>query len=581
MTYFQLVRTSSRESQASGDSSVTEQQKDCSTKPKKSRKKAITITSLTTAQYETHTPPESNIFEYFSPKAADKRPAPKRKPRARKATAKSKGNSTKAASPAFKVAPAIDAIKSLDDQVLLFGTSSQLARDFSPGSGEQGGGREPSVQSSKLLGARSSKLGSTSNLSKFAGSRSLWDASSRDQNGGLANIEVVNLEKKVPTPVPSLNSRIGAAGRTQSNFIDVDDLCQEPASELDAPLENRTRKIETDKKSGVSQRPKPSLSSSTKRNRRGFWEVGTEAPDTDVGLVKESGTEQSSRSLSSTSSSKQLEAVQPEVQSNDIAQYRGFSTAELEKQVAAFGFKPVKTREAAISLLEKCWESRNKTSSTSNTSTKRASVPPAPPVAREVSANPTAKPGASKNFASHSRKSKSSSSRTSQPSKPRKSDPKPSAPARLLSSFEEISDSTDEDTVLTPSHDIYYDALSYSNQMEMTPPSTLTIRLRGNNDSTPVSSSKAAEDIHGISKQITLAIQQQPRLNAVNGVKQPTWYEKILMYDPILLDDLTVWLNTEGLDRIGEDREVDRLTVREWCESKGVCCTWRKAQQRK
>ncbi|RVX72587.1 hypothetical protein B0A52_03983 [Exophiala mesophila] len=52
----------------------------------------------------------------------------------------------------------------------------------------------------------------------------------------------------------------------------------------------------------------------------------------------------------------------------------------------------------------------------------------------------------------------------------------------------------------------------------------------------------------------------------------PTWREKILMYDPIVLEDLTAWLNTTGLGAIHEDREVSALEVREWCERNGVCC---------
>jgi hypothetical protein len=48
------------------------------------------------------------------------------------------------------------------------------------------------------------------------------------------------------------------------------------------------------------------------------------------------------------------------------------------------------------------------------------------------------------------------------------------------------------------------------------------------------------------------------------------------MYDPIVLEDLATWLNTEGLDRIGEDREVSAGDVREWCENEGICCCWKK-----
>jgi Slx4 endonuclease len=78
--------------------------------------------------------------------------------------------------------------------------------------------------------------------------------------------------------------------------------------------------------------------------------------------------------------------------------------------------------------------------------------------------------------------------------------------------------------------------------------------------------------------QITLAITtfQRPRTSSIHNSKTtPTFHEKILMYDPIVLEDLAAWLNTEGFKAIGEDREVGPIEVRGWCEERGVCCLWR------
>ena len=36
-----------------------------------------------------------------------------------------------------------------------------------------------------------------------------------------------------------------------------------------------------------------------------------------------------------------------------------------------------------------------------------------------------------------------------------------------------------------------------------------------------------------------------------------------------------MWLNIEGLGRVGVDEEVGPITVRSWCEGRGVCCLWR------
>jgi hypothetical protein len=92
--------------------------------------------------------------------------------------------------------------------------------------------------------------------------------------------------------------------------------------------------------------------------------------------------------------------------------------------------------------------------------------------------------------------------------------------------------------------------------------------------------SSARVSLADISAQITKAVRAQPQLSplssALGSRSRPTWNEKILMYDPIILEDFTAWLNVEGLGLVGDDREVGTASVREWCESKGVCCCWKK-----
>ncbi|KAH0435437.1 AT hook domain-containing protein [Colletotrichum camelliae] len=59
--------------------------------------------------------------------------------------------------------------------------------------------------------------------------------------------------------------------------------------------------------------------------------------------------------------------------------------------------------------------------------------------------------------------------------------------------------------------------------------------------------------------------------------KKPTFHEMMLMYDPIVLEDLATWLNTGQLSRVGYDGEVSPVEVKQWCESKSVCCLWRES----
>ncbi|KAI7204543.1 hypothetical protein D0869_00122 [Hortaea werneckii] len=87
---------------------------------------------------------------------------------------------------------------------------------------------------------------------------------------------------------------------------------------------------------------------------------------------------------------------------------------------------------------------------------------------------------------------------------------------------------------------------------------------------------------------------------------QPSWNQKILLYDPIVLEDLTAWLNEKAGIRIpvlrkvakkqqlargknGEkkdeeseeqevevnDEEVKAWMVQKWCEERSICCLWK------
>ena len=73
-------------------------------------------------------------------------------------------------------------------------------------------------------------------------------------------------------------------------------------------------------------------------------------------------------------------------------------------------------------------------------------------------------------------------------------------------------------------------------------------------------------------ERITEAVTSAPRST---DPAKPSWYEKILLYDPIVLEDLTSWLNSGQLTRVGHDGEISPGEVKKWCEAKSVCCLWR------
>nr|OQO23270.1 hypothetical protein B0A51_09977 [Rachicladosporium sp. CCFEE 5018] len=84
-------------------------------------------------------------------------------------------------------------------------------------------------------------------------------------------------------------------------------------------------------------------------------------------------------------------------------------------------------------------------------------------------------------------------------------------------------------------------------------------------------------------------------------LKHPSWHEKILLYDPIVLEDLTAYLNGKGVrisvrrpkpkvkgkkkgdeKTVGTEREREVVEeelkgwmVQKWCEEFSICCLWR------
>ncbi|KAI9692496.1 MAG: 5'-flap endonuclease [Bathelium mastoideum] len=61
---------------------------------------------------------------------------------------------------------------------------------------------------------------------------------------------------------------------------------------------------------------------------------------------------------------------------------------------------------------------------------------------------------------------------------------------------------------------------------------------------------------------------ESPTMN----LEKPSWHEKILMYDPIIVEDLTDWLqgrvNIEGLKKDG----LKPWMTQKWCEENSICC---------
>ncbi|KAK2810827.1 hypothetical protein FQN50_002650 [Emmonsiellopsis sp. PD_5] len=491
----------------------------------KKAQKATTITSYATARYNAVDSP-GNLDT--SSGQSNKKSSAKRTSGANGAKPSRKKSSIskkKEEPPAYKVVPPLEAFKSIERQELCFGTSSQLEHSYfgdQPETFQTLHSHSPVESlpppgrpvSSHTFSSRRTSVGL--GLSKLSGSKSLWSASARDLTGTVVEVDVIDLTQNI-----------------EGSIAENKDLSNAQSQKTTTQPSN---------KKASSQGPSSILTTSRES-----------APP----------------------------AAKPI--------FAGFTTSELAKKVAAYGFKPIKSRDKMISLLEKCWENQNKSSEPPPQTHPSQHGPNPDGSVAENMPNSTQQPDSlSQKTKPNTNKAKAAryptkppEVNTSLPIKRTDTTPKPAtkrttSPCTILID-DEVEESAWEVIPSTPTHDScdeYTTTLAERTTPEPIPPTT-PITIRSQQRSTQ-SSAQSLANLPDLSSQITKAVKAQPRLRAFNGAKRPTWYEKILMYDPIQLEDLATWLNTDGFDRIGEDREVGPGLVREWCESKGVCCVWKK-----
>lgn len=526
--------------------------KESQQKPKKQNKKFTTLTARVTARYAPGYTEDSGNGSLYTTDVQENETA------GRKRKSKIK---TKPREPEFIVLSPEAAVKSLDNQDLMFGTCSQLEREDSPTTlrdmqtaiNESESCMEPMP---KLVTSRTS---SAYTVSRSTGPRSLWSEASRDLDGALAQAEILDLVDDCD--LSKISSRIDRERR--------DALQKETPKVVDQPV-NTTHEQEASIPKGNSD-----------------------------------ALENSSR-FANANENQQSKTASVAVDSRpQMPQYNAFTEAELSKQVASYGFKPVRGRQKMIDLLQKCWESKHGTIATSNDDGSALIRPPEtskdgkttdtsnkasgsrsrskakstvnPPTANDTSAKPPAR------RRQGSSRPASSSSQKATEGLPPQQQQKPPTQQKSYTDVEEIQDSEDE-AIPSPNQLLsrYFTHPKPSSQpLAVSPTPSPTRRVPYKPKARPRATSTVfrapeEDDEPDPGTQITRAVRAQPNMSpSTGGRKSPGWYEKILMYDPIVLEDFTTWLNTEGLGLVSEDREVDVVLVREWCESKGICCCYK------
>lgn len=243
----------------------------------------------------------------------------------------------------------------------------------------------------------------------------------------------------------------------------------------------------------------------------------------------------------------------------EMPRYRGYTNAELSKLVASYGLKPIKSRKKMIEVLEQCWRSLHP----------EATRPESPAASQKPEREKASK-------APRQPKTRKKNSQRLQQEVKQPRDPDPAPPTRSIP--DEIEDS-EEELIPSPTRMQRTRMLSHG----ATPAVPFSLPLTRSTTTVPETQRKRKDaDDNGkpsLLTQITRAIHAQwiPCSNSSSATSRPlTWHEKILLYDPIVLEDLTSWLNTEGLDIVNEDRQVSIAEVREWCEMRGICCCSRR-----
>ncbi|TAQ91628.1 hypothetical protein B7494_g33 [Chlorociboria aeruginascens] len=500
-------------------------------KEKAPRKKARTITEQATSIYaveeEIEFPPRpAPLLQYFSYKSSEggtsndtfKVPAKPRSKSPVKVALKRQSKGT-AVEPIL-LSPE-SALKRTADQDFLFGTSSQLAREESPTllrdihvamqASNEMDDKDPFL--SPIPEAALPFLGREKKTS--LAQRNLWAAASRDPGGKLMDIETVDM---AGSPNGLLDLSNLATMSKQEAWLDVDNIG--PFTQVGPDDNSEASFSGNTKTTSPAKAPKPpQLLKSPKR------------------------------------SSKKISA--PKQQNfTEMPDFASFTTIRLAKEIASYHFKPVKNRDRMIALLEKCWEGKQRVAlGTLATNQKMKS-----PVKSHITANQysdeTVSPEKSRD------RSKEDSRPIPSPKRQVKSSVHGQAPTKSQKTVELLDEISDSDSLLTPSP-----PRRRPSQIKKLPqPLPLS---QGTEESLLLSPTSQQTQLFA---HITRAVTTVP---PTKDPLQPTWHERILIYDPIILEDLAVWLNTGALEKAGWDGEVEPKTVKKWCESNSICCLWK------
>ncbi|KAL7929445.1 hypothetical protein V8C35DRAFT_197096 [Trichoderma chlorosporum] len=553
-------------------------------KQKAPKKKPRTITEIATSAYRVPDPSEPeplplddttpSIFK--GPDAPASKGESKAKPRKRTSKGATKKKKKPSPPPQPILLPPMEALREVARQDFVFGTSSQLAIEHSP-----------TFLRDLHAAMRHSNQTEFIDLDTPLNSdgvdpperKRLWAAAARDVDGDLFDFEMSRITEKSSQPLPALSDDdpFGYTGVDKNTALST-----VSADGINAHSQRDSFTIPADIPQSKAIEP-IELADDDSMILAGDVSTGLPIQRRIEPAEANHPTEPHGPSGSNSPS----KASKPS--------FELFTDAQLSKELTSYGFKAVKSRQAKISLLEQCWQGKTqlehpgsqRTFTTSTATEGRASngevkTPRgpqrknsgSPPEAQEPP--PSAQPPISPSKPRGRPKKTASTVKhiTASGSKGKKASPKAAGEASTARNRKsaaakvvvEIPDSaSDSDRGMSPNP-------NSSPEFPSSPTPAVDLSASLVDDTNPSLALNSTEDRSLSYEYITKAVQSAPR---TTDPENPSWHEKMLLYDPIVLEDLTAWLNCGQLTRVGFDGEVSAMEVKQWCESKSICCLWR------
>ncbi len=574
---------------------------------KATKKKARTITEQATAHYAVDHPPspqETDILQYFPTQeavancdrdgrsqdransgAADKsdRHGPAKTRPARKASGRKSKKDTSADMPPL-LSPR-SAAKAVETQQVSFGTSSQLARDISPfdGLARPTADIEPGfvhIEDEDIWGDSFSPSteGGHSRENRvpdlYSGSK-LWSAAARDEQGQLAadtnsrgktSSQADVMDQSAHRPVqdlPTQNRSRDLPSADHSTGMDdewhrLEDDAIDTGAELDAQQPGKAPKQVSIPAGRAETSGKHSDNAPSQRKKR----KAATAPSAPSATVQSSV----SQTLPSPEQSCPAGGDDAPAKPN----FEGYPTAQLNAELASYGFKPVKSRKRMIELLEKCWQGKQRVALKAlGANTQLSLAENAAETGASLCTKPQARTAGAASGSSSSAIAPLPKTGTTRAKKAVSKSRATTAENNTAQAFVPPSGSG-PDRVSNPQ----------PQDLDPAPPPSISAPRSAKQPlpalSQPANGTSAdMRDSAAGQKHRFACIMRAVRAGGALEGGAPSWHEKMLMYDPIILEDLALWLNTRGLDAVGEDFEVGPAELKEWCKAKGICCLWK------